>query len=64
MDPFLLIEWVGAYVVVAGPPRVRLAWRLEELESASEDPEEIESDREVYEKGLAMVRLSLGPRAR
>ena len=51
MDPFLLIEWVGAYVVVADPPRVGLAWRLEELESTTEDPEEVESDREVYDKG-------------
>jgi hypothetical protein len=51
MDPFLMIEWVGAYVVVADPPRVGLAWRLEELESTTEDPEEVESDREVYDKG-------------
>ena len=51
MDPFLMIEWVGPYVVVADPPRVGLAWRLEELESTTEDPEEVESDREVYDKG-------------
>jgi hypothetical protein len=34
-----------------GPPTVGLAWRLEELESTTEDPEEVESDREVYDKG-------------
>jgi hypothetical protein len=51
MDPFLPIEWAGGYVVVADPPRVGLAWTLEELESTTEDPEEVDSDREVYEKG-------------
>ena len=51
MDPFLLIEWVGANVAVADPPRVGLAWPLEELESTTEDPEDLESDREVYDRG-------------
>jgi hypothetical protein len=51
VDPFLMIEWVGASVVVADPPRVGLAWTLEELESTTEDPEEVESDREVYDRG-------------
>ena len=45
MDPFLLIEWVGAYVVVADPPIVGLAWTLEELDRTTEDREEVESDR-------------------
>jgi hypothetical protein len=28
-----------------------LAWRLEELDATTDDPETVESDREVYEKG-------------
>jgi len=51
MDPFLLVEWAGGCPVVSDPPTVGLAWRLDELETTTDDPETVESDREVYSTG-------------
>jgi hypothetical protein len=51
MDPFVLIDWASAQPTVSSPPIVGLAWTLEELEASTGDPEDIESDREIYGKG-------------
>jgi hypothetical protein len=53
MDPLLLIEWSGADPVVSSPPTVGLAWTLEELEASADDAEDLESARELYDRGGA-----------
>jgi hypothetical protein len=46
-----MIEWEGQIPVVASPPTVGVAWRLEELGPKFDDPERFLSDREFYERG-------------